>query len=105
MFGTSMGTRYGVEIAAEDLRIKAVVGQMPCVGPSDVIFEQAQPNFKRIHMYMTNVKDENEFDRFIDRMDENFAAASAKLRCPYLLVGGDMDELCPPEDIETFLTA
>lgn len=103
VFGTSMGTRYGVEIAAADPRVKAVVGQMPCVGPSDVIFQQAQPNFKRIHMYMTNIKSEAEFDKYIDRMDENFVTESQKMKCPYLLVGGDMDELCPPEDIEAFM--
>jgi len=103
VFGTSMGTRYGVEIAAGDDRVKAVVGQMPSVGPSDVIFEQAQPNFKRIHMYMTNIKDEESFDSFVERMDDNFVQRSREMKCPYLLVGGDMDELCPPEDIHAFM--
>ena len=103
VFGTSMGTRYGVEIAAADSRVKAVAGQMPCVGPSDVIFEQAQPNFKRIHMYMTNIKDEAEFDAFVSRMDENFFRSAEQMKAAYLLVGGDMDELCPPEDIDAFM--
>ena len=103
MFGTSMGTRYGVEIGATDKRIKAVAGQMPCVGPFDVIFEQAQPNFKRIHMYMTNVYDEAAFDALVGEMQQNFARVSRELAVPYLLVGGDMDELCPPEDIRAFL--
>lgn len=103
MFGTSMGTRYGVEIGATDKRIKAVAGQMPCVGPFDVIFEQAQPNFKRIHMYMTNVYDEPAFDALVGEMQENFSRVSRELSVPYLLVGGDMDELCPPEDIRAFL--
>ena len=103
MFGTSMGTRYGVEIGATDRRIKAVAGQMPCVGPFDVIFEQAQPNFKRIHMYMTNVYEEPAFDALVGEMQENFSRVSAELSVPYLLVGGDMDELCPPEDIRAFL--
>lgn len=103
MFGTSMGTRYGVEIGATDKRIKAVAGQMPCVGPFDVIFEQAQPNFKRIHMYMTNVYEEPAFDALVGEMQENFSRVSRELSVPYLLVGGDMDELCPPEDIRAFL--
>jgi len=103
VFGTSMGTRYGVEIAADDSRVKAVVGQMPCVGPSDVIFEQAQPNFKRIHMYMTNIKEEQEFNAYVDKMDENFFAAAERMKAAYLLVGGDMDELCPPEDLTAFM--
>jgi dienelactone hydrolase len=102
-FGTSMGTRYGVEIAAADPRIKAVVGQMSCVGPMDVIFNQAQPNFKRIHMYMTNTYDEAAFDDLADAMDENFVKAGQAMRCPYLLVAGDMDELCPAEDVQEWV--
>jgi dienelactone hydrolase len=102
-FGTSMGTRYGVEIAANDSRVRAVIGQMPCVGPSDVIFNQAQPNFKRIHMYMMNVYDEQEFDSKVDKMDENFFACADRLAVPYLLVAGDMDELCPVEDVKAFI--
>lgn len=102
-FGTSMGTRYSVEIAAADKRIKAVAGQMPCVGPCDVIFNQAQPNFKRIHMYMMNMRDEAQFDTAIDEMDENFKKCGDALAVPYLLVGGDMDELCPPEDIDAWM--
>lgn len=103
VFGTSMGTRYGVEIGSFDKRVKAVAGQMPCVGPLDVIFEQAQPNFKRIHMYMTNVYDEPAFDALVGEMHDNFVRVSGELAVPYLLVGGDMDELCPPEDIRAFL--
>ena len=102
-FGTSMGTRYGVEIAAADPRLKAVVGQMSCVGPLDVIFNQAQPNFKRIHMYMTNTYDEAAFDDLADAMDENFVKAGEAMRCPYLLVAGDMDELCPAEDVQAWM--
>ena len=61
VFGTSMGSRYSVEIGAYDDRVKAVVGQMANVGPTDVIFNQAQPNFKRIYMYMTDIQDEDEW--------------------------------------------
>jgi dienelactone hydrolase len=103
VFGTSMGTRYTVEIAADEPRVKAAVGQMPCVGPSDVIFNQAQPNFKRIHMYMTNTYDDRAFEALVDAMDENFFNCGERLAIPYLLVGGDMDELCPPEDIQAWM--
>jgi dienelactone hydrolase len=103
-FGTSMGTRYSVEIASGDPRIKAVIGQMPCVGPSDVIFNQAQPNFKRIHMYMMAMKDEAAFDAAVDEMDKNFLDCGDALTVPYLLVAGDMDELCPVEDVDAWMT-
>ena len=103
VFGASMGTRWGVELAAIDPRVRVLVGQMPCVGPLDVIFEQAQPNFKRIYMYMCNIKDEAAFDRMVAGFD--LKEPGRKLSCPYLLVGGEMDELCPPEDMRDFFAA
>ena len=101
VFGTSMGSRWGVQVAAHDPRIKAVVGQMANVGTFDIIFEQAQPNFKRIFMYMAGYSDEIEFDEFIKRLDQ-LPDLAKKVKVPHLLVAGDMDELCTPKDIEKF---
>lgn len=103
VFGTSMGSRYSVEISAHDERVRAVVGQMANVCPTEIIFNQAQPNFKRIYMYMTNISDEQAFDQYAAEMDEFFFAAGDKLKAPYLLVAGDMDELCPPEDVHAWM--
>lgn len=100
VFGASMGTRWSVELGAIDKRVQAIVGQMPCVGPLDIIFEQAQPNFKRIYMYMCNMKNEVEFDRMVHSLD--LREHGRKLACPYLLVAGEMDELCTPEDMQAF---
>jgi pimeloyl-ACP methyl ester carboxylesterase len=66
-----------------------------------MIFEQAQPNFKRIFMYMAGYKDEAEFDAFVARLD-HLPDVAKKLTVPHLLVAGDMDELCSPDDIATF---
>src|SRR5690606_34785451 len=101
VFGCSMGTRWGVELGAIDGRIKAIVGQMPCVGPLDIIFEQAQPNFKRIYMYMCNIKDERELDAMVAKLD--LRDHGKKMTCPYLLVAGELDELCAPEDMHAFV--
>ncbi|NND48639.1 MAG: prolyl oligopeptidase family serine peptidase [Rhizobiales bacterium] len=103
VMGMSMGSRWGVLAAAHDPRIKAVCGQMANVGSFDMIFEQAQPNFKRIFMYMTNHSDEAEFDQFVSRLTQ-VRDAAREVKCPHLLVAGDMDELCPPEDIDAFRT-
>lgn len=103
LFGMSMGSRWTVEIAAHDPRPKAVVGQMANVGPSDIIFNQAQPNFRRIYMYMSNILDDQKFDDFLEERDRIWPGIAAKLKANYLLVAGDMDELCPPEDIEVFM--
>ena len=101
LLGFSMGSRWGVQVAAKDKRIKAVCGQMANVGTFDMIFEQAQPNFKRIFMYMAGYSDETEFDKFIERMDY-LPDVAKSLKVPHLLVAGDMDELCAPNDIKKF---
>lgn len=101
LMGMSMGSRWGVQVAAQDSRIKTVCGQMANVGTFDMIFEQAQPNFKRIFMYMAGYTDEGEFDAFIDRM-HYLPDVARNVKVPHLLVAGDMDELCPPADIATF---
>ena len=101
VMGMSMGSRWGVQIGAHDDRVKAVVGQMANVGTFDMIFEQAQPNFKRIFMYMAGYSDEAEFDEFMAGMD-HLPDVAKNLKVPHLLVAGDMDELCAPEAIATF---
>ena len=51
IFGTSMGSRYSVEVAAHDERVKCCVGQMANVCPTDVIFNQAQPTQTHLYVY------------------------------------------------------
>ena len=101
LFGQSMGSRWTVEIAAHDDRVNTVIGQMANVGTFDLIFEQAQPNFKRIFMYMAGYTNEEEFNKFVERLDL-LPDLAKKLDVPHLLVAGDMDELCTPHDIEIF---
>jgi len=101
VFGTSMGSRWGVQVAAHDPRVKAVVGQMANVGTFDIIFEQAQPNFKRIFMYMAGYTDEDKFDNFVQALDL-LPDLAKQVKVPHLLVAGDMDELCTPKDLEIF---
>ena len=88
IMGMSMGSRWTVEIAAQDDRVKAVVGQMANVGPSDIIFDQAQPNFKRIYMYMTNILDEDAFDEFVEERDSIWLPLVGKMKSNYLPRGG-----------------
>ena len=67
------------------------MGQMANVGPSDIIFSQAQPNFRRIYMYMAGIHEDAEFDAFIDERDGMWLGVAKKLKANYLLVAGDMD--------------
>ena len=99
--GMSMGSRWGVICGAHEPRVKCVIGQMANVGTFDMIFEQAQPNFKRIFMYMAGYTDEAKFDEFVARL-AYLPEVAKSLKVPHLLVAGDMDELCSPEDIARF---
>ena len=103
LFGQSMGTRWTVEIAAHDDRVNTVNGQKANVGPSDIIFNHAQPNFRRIYMYMSNILDDDKFDEFVEERDNIWHGVAEKMKANYLLVAGDMDELCSPDDINEFL--
>tara|TARA_B100000686_G_scaffold194950_1_gene201892 strand:+ start:22505 stop:23692 length:1188 start_codon:yes stop_codon:yes gene_type:complete len=103
LFGQSMGSRWTVEIAAHDDRVNTVIGQMANVGPSDIIFNHAQPNFRRIYMYMSNILDDDKFDEFVEERDSIWHGVAEKMKANYLLVAGDMDELCSPDDIHEFL--
>jgi alpha-beta hydrolase superfamily lysophospholipase len=94
-FGTSMGTYWSVLAAAQEPRIRALAGQMPNVGTKNVIFNEAQPNFRRIYMHMSGIASDVEFDELIPQMDSALQRAASGLRVPYLLVGGDLDELTP----------
>lgn len=98
-FGTSMGTYWSVLAASRDTRIRALAGQMPNVGTKHIIFNEAQPNFRRIYMYMTGITSDVEFDAQIPLMDEELGASGRALTVPYLLVGGDLDELTPIDHI------
>ncbi len=101
IMGMSMGSRWGVIVGAHDPRVRCVIGQMANVGTFDMIFEQAQPNFKRIFMYMAGYTDEAKFDEFVARL-AYLPDVAKNLKVPHLLVAGDMDELCSPEDIARF---
>lgn len=101
-FGTSMGSYWSVIAAAEEPRIRALAGQMPNVGTKRIIFAEAQPNFRRIYMHMTGVTDDAAFDALIPQMDAVLDAAAPKIRVPYLLVGGDLDELTPPDHMHAW---
>jgi pimeloyl-ACP methyl ester carboxylesterase len=102
-FGVSMGSYWGARTAAYDHRIKACATAMGCNGRDmDVIFHQAQPNFKMNFMYMAGYEDEDKFDKEIMahmKLDE----LVKDIESPFLMVHGEFDELTPLEQaIETY---
>ena len=98
VYGWSMGSYWGPRIAAHDARIKACAGAMGVYQQKDTIFKHSKPAYRANYMYMSNVYDEDEFDKMIDQM--TLAPIVDKIKCPTLLAMGEFDELCPLEDAE-----
>lgn len=97
-YGWSMGSYWAPRIAAHDKRIKALVGAMGVYGQKDTIFKHSKPAYRANYMYMSNIRDEDEFDDMTAQM--LLSPIADQIRCPTLLVMGEFDELCPLEDGE-----
>lgn len=92
--GNSFGSFWATQMAAEldGLAGCAVAGVIHEAGMHE-IFETASPTFKARFMYMSGIHDEDRFDAFAAELD--LRPAAARLRCPYLVVAGEDDELSP----------
>jgi pimeloyl-ACP methyl ester carboxylesterase len=91
VFGCSMGSHWGTQVAAYDPRVKAVATAYACYTSKRLLFDVDSPRFKRIFMYMTGIHDEEAFDRFADQyvLDSYFK----RLNCYTLMVHGEYDPL------------
>lgn len=96
VYGSSMGSYWGTRMAAAvpELKACAVVGV--CMEPGQyTIFNTAAPTFKLNYMYMSGYDDEAEFDEFCKTL--TLEGVAARIQCPYMVVAGEDDELCPIE--------
>ncbi|MGE0736629.1 MAG: alpha/beta hydrolase family protein [Alphaproteobacteria bacterium] len=90
-FGSYAGTVMGNAVAD---RLSGVAVGLPCHEPGFfTIFEEASPTFKNRFMFMAGYTDEDAFDKFMQGFDLRKKVSS--LTCPYMVVGGDLDELSP----------
>lgn len=95
--GISMGTFWGIQLASQEPRIRAIATHGGCYGPQRSIFQQCSPHFKRQFMFMTGVTDEARFDK----LAEDFYLTEEELQavqCPVLFLHGEYDPLCPLPD-------
>jgi len=97
--GASMGSFWGIRVAAYDSRIRALATAGSCLGGKTAIFEQASPRFKRVFMYMAGVHEEDQFDREVAAYMTT-AGCGTKVTCPTLIVQGEYDPLSPLENAE-----
>jgi len=97
MVGTSMGSFWVTQTVAYEHRFKAAAVQLLCQEPGmNTIFNMASPTFKDRYMWMSGYDDEAEFDKFAQKL--SLKGLGAKITCPYLIVGGEFDELSPVQN-------
>jgi dienelactone hydrolase len=100
--GTSFGSFFGTIMAANEPRIRACAVISTCLEPGcHTIFEEASPTFKKRFMYMSGITDEAKFDSFVKSL--TWEGHAEKIRCPYLCVAGEAEELSPLEYAEKLM--
>lgn len=93
-YGLSFGSYWATQVAMVDDRLLGCAVAYPCHEPGcNTIFNMASPTFKLRFMYMAGYEDEEAFDRFA----EGFVLDGGEVKCPFLCVGGEDDELSPIE--------
>lgn len=94
--GGSFGSFWGPQVASTDSRLAGCAVSFMCLEPGcNTIFNMASPTFKLRFMYMTGYQDEAEFDKFAQSL--TLHGVAEKIKCPFLLVAGEDDHLCPIE--------
>ncbi len=94
--GVSFGSYWGTQVAASDERWKGCAVAYVCHEPgANTIFNMASPTFKLRFMYMAGYEDEEKFDEFAQSL--TLRGVGERLRCPYLVVAGEDDDLSPIE--------
>jgi cephalosporin-C deacetylase-like acetyl esterase len=92
----SFGSFVGTQVASIDDRIKGCAVAFVCHEPGfNTAFNMTSPTFKLRFMYMAGYEDEDEFDRFANTL--TLEGVGEQIRCPYLVIAGEDDELSPIE--------
>ena len=100
--GSSFGSFFSAIMMSDEPRYKACAVTGTCYEPGGhSIFEEASPTFKHRFMFMSGITDEREFDEFRKTLD--WHGYAEKVKVPYLIAGGEADELCPLENTEAFV--
>ena len=102
--GNSFGSFFGTIVASYEPRLRACAVSATCLEPGcHTIFEEASPTFKKRFMYMSGYTDEARFDEFCKTL--TWEGHIEELRCPYLCVAGEAEELSPLEHAERLVAA
>lgn len=94
--GASLGSYLGTQVASVDDRLKGAALQAMAVEPTmHTAFETQSPPFKLRFLYYTGLESEAELDKFLQSW--TLKGVAEKVKCPYILVGGEDDQLTPVE--------
>lgn len=99
--GLSMGSFWVPQIVAHDPRYKAGAGFYVChENGMDSILNIAIPMLRDRYMWMSGIEDDQEFDAFAEKL--TLAGVGAQIKCPFLIVAGEDDEMSPIEHSHKF---
>ena len=102
--GSSFGSFFSAAMISEEPAFKACAVTGTCYDPGGhAIFDEASPTFKKRFMFMSGITDEAEFEKFRKTID--WHGFAGKIKAPFLILGGESDELCPLEHTEAFVKA
>lgn len=94
--GISMGSFWLTQVVAFDHRYKAAAGFYIChENGMNTILNLAMPMFKDRYMWMAGYEDEDKFDEFAKKL--TLEGLGEKIKCPYMSVAGEDDDLSPIE--------
>ena len=101
---SSFGSYFG-SVAAASLgdKIKGYAVSGVCQEPGcHTIFNLASPTFKARFMFMSGYDNEEAFDEFCKKID--LRPYAPKIKCPYMAIAGENDQLSPIEFTEHLFT-
>lgn len=99
IFGISQGSYWAPIMAGVEPRLKACACMMGSFYEQG--FDLGQPTFKENLMYMTGSDTEEEVDEIIPNI--TLDGLEQDVRCPLLVLHGELDELTPEEDARRFV--
>ena len=100
LLAMSFGSYWGARFAATDHRLAAAALPWASVCDKYYLMEVESPRYKQLFSYLTQAKDEDELDRFVEEMD--VLSMASDIQCPVLLSVGEYDPRSPLEEVYEF---
>jgi pimeloyl-ACP methyl ester carboxylesterase len=100
VLGSSMGTRWGLEAAVADRRIRGLAIIHACFGDQRQLLYEAPPRFRKIMAFMAGIASEQELADFIAATD---LPVDLRVDCPTFIGIGEFDPLTTVAEARTLV--